>query len=93
MHQHSLLKTSRKAIYEDMHTSVMHVFLDILLEMAKLASFDISRANFGLVLYVPVNRYGHVGTVNSHKHVFLGCITFNQMVIKAKIRHIYIYSC
>ena len=25
---------------------------------------------FGLILYVPVNSYGHVGTVSSPKHTF-----------------------
>ena len=27
---------------------------------------------FGLILYVPVNRYGHVGTLSVHQTFFLG---------------------
>ena len=39
----------------------MYVFIDFTNEYKIL---------FGLVLYIPVNSYGHVRTVSSHNHTF-----------------------
>ena len=42
------------------------------MDLTENAEFNIKLV-FGLMLYVPVNSYGHVGTVSSPKHIFSLC--------------------
>ena len=42
------------------------------LNLSTMEVLDNLLVEFGLILYVPVNSYGHVKTVSSPKHIFPG---------------------